>query len=151
MTRLAGGSGRRLLAAGVVVAGGLGLGTLGTPVVRAEGRALAAAEVESPKLVVVKFHADWCGRCRAMEGPTAEARGALVDEPVLFVKFDFTDQSKARQSEFLASVTGFEAVWDTYERQTGFSLVVNAETGEVVTELRTPDAAAIEASIREHL
>ena len=86
-----------------------------------------------------------------MEAPTTQARAALVDEPVLFVTFDFTDQSTARQAEFLANVTGYETVWGTYERQTGFSLVVNTESGEVVTELRTPAAAAIEASLREHL
>ncbi|MEO1535724.1 MAG: hypothetical protein AAFS11_09230, partial [Planctomycetota bacterium] len=67
------------------------------------------------------------------------------------VTFDFTDQSTARQAEFLASLTGYEAIWETYERRTGFSILVNAETGEMLGEMRTPDAAAIEAAIREHL
>ncbi|MEO1718091.1 MAG: thioredoxin domain-containing protein [Planctomycetota bacterium] len=144
------GFGRLVASVGVAGAAALGVGTMATPALQAEA-GVVAAEAEAPKLIVMKFHADWCGRCRAMEAPTTQARAALVDEPVLFVTFDFTDQSTARQAEFLANVTGYETVWGTYERQTGFSLVVNTESGEVVTELRTPDAAAIEASIREHL
>ncbi|MEO0631483.1 MAG: thioredoxin domain-containing protein [Planctomycetota bacterium] len=144
------GFGRLMASVGVASVAALGIGALTTPALQAEA-GLIAVEAEAPKLVVMKFHADWCGRCRAMEAPTTQARAALVDEPVLFVTLDFTDQSTARQAEFLASVTGYETVWETYERQTGFSLVVNADTGEVVTELRTPDAAAIESAIREHL
>lgn len=144
-------AGRGILAAGVVGAAVLGIGGLHGPVVEADAAVSAAAEVAAPKLVVVKFHADWCGKCRAMAAPLTKARSALIDEAVLFVTFDFTDQSTALQSEYLASLTGYETIWDTYERRTGFSLVLNADTGEVLAELRTPDAAAIETSIREHL
>lgn len=140
---------RGLLAAGVFGAAAVGVGLMTSPAAQAE--AVVRAEVASPKVVAVKLHADWCGKCRAMEGPLRAARAALVDEPVLFVTFDFTDQSTAKQAEFLASLTGYEAIWETYERRTGFSILVNAETGEMLGEVRTPDAAAIEAAIREHL
>ncbi len=142
---------RALVVAGVLGVSAVGVGVLTAPAARATTGSLAAADVAAPKLVVVKFHADWCGKCRAMEVPLTRARAALVDEPVLFVRFDFTDQSTARQSEFLASVTGYEAMWGQYERRTGFSILVNAATGELLEELDTPDEAAIETAIRAHL
>ncbi len=145
------GLGHGLIAAGLAGAAALGVGVLSGPAVHADAAVVEAAEVASPKLVVVKFHADWCGKCRAMEGPMTKARLALTEEPVLFVRFDFTDESTARQSEYLASLTGYDSVWETHMRKTGFSILVDADTGNMVAELRTPDEAAIESAIREHL
>lgn len=145
------GTGRGLIGAGVLAAAAMDVGVLAGPVAQAEAVAFASAEVASPRLVVVKYHANWCGKCRAMEQPLAAARLALIEEPVLFVTYDFTDESTARQSEYLASLIGYDHVWETHMRRTGFAVVVNAETGEMLAEIKTPDEAAIESAIREHL
>lgn len=127
---------------------GAGLGGLG---LASASETASLVEATMPKLVIVKFHADWCGKCKAMKSPLDSARRSLIEEPVLFVTYDFTDESKARQAEYLASVLGQDEVWSEYERRTGFALIVNPDTGEVVGELKTPDAEAIESAVRMHL
>ncbi|MEO1584679.1 MAG: thioredoxin family protein [Planctomycetota bacterium] len=127
---------------------GVGLGVIGTTGVAGAAETELRAAAAMPKLVVAKFHADWCGKCRAMAEPLDAARRALIEEPVLFVTYDFTDESTSRQAEYLASVLGQSDVWDEYGRRTGFALLINPETGEVVSRLGTPDADAIESAVR---
>jgi thiol-disulfide isomerase/thioredoxin len=149
-----------LIAAGLGLPAALGLpgllGSAGTtsgnlPAPSAVGTAPQGVEATAPKVIVIKYHAEWCGKCKALAGPLAEARANLADQPVLFVTFDFTDKAQASQSEYLASVVGFGETWSQYERQTGFALIVNPSTRQVVGEIRTADAAAIEKAIREQL
>ena len=65
---------------------GLGLLFLGgTPVHGAE-----AAKAGAPKIIAVKFHADWCGACKAMGPVFTELRNKLDGRLVLFVELDFT-------------------------------------------------------------
>lgn len=140
-----------LMIAGAAGAGGFGLFGFGSQTASASSVAAAVSEVAAPKLLVVKYHADWCGKCKAMEAPFETARAALAEEPVLFVTFDFTDTTHAKQSEYLASVLGFDDAWGQYERQTGFGLIVDPASGKVVGELRSADAGAIESAIRKAL
>jgi thiol-disulfide isomerase/thioredoxin len=141
-----------LMIAGAIGATGLGVFGFGSqPASASVGAVSAVSEVAAPKLLVVKYHADWCGKCKAMQAPLETARAAVADEPVLFVTFDFTDTTRAKQSEYLASVLGFDDAWGQYERQTGFGLLVDPASGKVVGELRSPDAAAIESAIRAAL
>ena len=65
----------------------------GTPI-----QNINAAEAGSqPKPIAVKFHADWCGACKAM-GPVFTDLGNKLDgRLVLFVELDFTNAT-TRQS-----------------------------------------------------
>lgn len=132
---------RTLMAAGVLglpmlAAGAAGLGVMSSA--SASERVVAQAEATMPKLVVVKFHADWCGKCEQMAEPLAEARRGLIEEPVLFVTYDFTDEVTARQAEYLASVLEQNEIWAEHERRTGFVLLVEPLTNAVLAAF-TPD------------
>lgn len=99
----------------------------------------SAARAESgedvAELVVVKFHADWCGSCQTM-GETFENLGAKLDsEPVLFVELDQTTSAGRKQAGFLLNAMGGKSVWKEYGGKTGFILLLNPEDMSVVGKL----------------
>ena len=88
---------------------GLGLLFLGgTPVHGAE-----AAKAGAPKIIAVKFHADWCGACKAMG-------------PVLFVELDLTNATTRHQSMLLASALGLGRALKEHPG-TGFILLFDVQ------------------------
>ena len=99
---------------------------------------LNAAESEAyakPELVVVKFHADWCGSCQTM-GDTFENLTAKMDSaPVLFVELDQTTSADRKQAGFLMNAMDGEAIWSEFGGKTGFILIINPEDMSVVGKL----------------
>ncbi len=73
----------------------------GTPVRGAE-----ASKVGAPKIIAVKFHADWCGARKAMRSVFTVLRNKLDGQPVLFVELDLTNATTRHQSILLASALG---------------------------------------------
>ena len=66
-----------------------------------------AAEAGSqPKIIAVKFHADWCGTCKVMGPVFTDLRNKLDGKPVLFVELDFTNATTRHQAMLLASALG---------------------------------------------
>jgi thiol-disulfide isomerase/thioredoxin len=93
-----------------------------------------AQENVKPKLLVVKFHADWCGSCRALGPVLTDLTNKLDGKPVLFTKLDFTNNSEKHQSNLLASALGIEKiVKENYG--TGFLLVIDTKTKEIKAKL----------------
>lgn len=90
-----------------------------------------------PKLVVAAFHADWCGKCKALEPSMKELMEEFAGKGVLFVSLDQTDPEKTAQAELLASEIGLGDEWADYGRKTGFAVLVNPETDKVVGMLRS--------------
>ena len=91
-------------------------------------------EIEKPELLIVKFHADWCGSCKAI-GPALEDLANKLDgKAILFVELDFTNNSTKHQSNMLASALGIEEVVST-NNGTGFILVIDSKTKEVEAKL----------------
>jgi thiol-disulfide isomerase/thioredoxin len=92
-------------------------------------------KVASPEVIALKFHADWCGSCRAM-GPVFTDLGNKFDtKPVLFLELDHTSEPSRRQAEYLAAVLGLQEVWKKDGGSTGFILLIDADTHEVLAKL----------------
>jgi len=94
-----------------------------------------APEVAGPKVIAVKFHADWCGYCKAMGDVYAEMQAKFDRQPVLWITLDQTREHDRTQSEYLAHAMGMKDIWSEHGGKTGFILLVNAETGQVMEKL----------------
>lgn len=95
----------------------------------------AEAELQPAKIIAIKFHADWCGYCKAM-GPVFEELQAKFDqEPVLYVMFDQTRDFGRGQSAYMAGALGLKEIWQENGGKTGFVLLIDARTKQVVQRL----------------
>jgi|SaaInl0LU_22_DNA_1037365.scaffolds.fasta_scaffold04735_3 thiol-disulfide isomerase/thioredoxin len=96
-------------------------------------------EIAKPELLIVKFHADWCGSCKAI-GPALEDLANKLDgKATLFVELNFTNNTTKHQSNMLASALGIEKIVSS-NSGTGFVLVIDSKTKEVkakFTKLQT--------------
>ena len=88
-----------------------------------------------PRLIAVRFDADWCKVCKETAGEFAKLRKQVEGEPVLFMTLDMTDAKTRTQSEYLASVTGLNAIWKTASKRIGMLIVVDAESREELATL----------------
>lgn len=91
--------------------------------------------VVSPEIIALKFHADWCGSCRAMGPIFTDLRNKFDTKPVLFLELDHTSEPSRRQAEYLAAALGLQEVWKQDGGSTGFILLIDADTHEVLVRL----------------
>lgn len=101
-----------------------------------------ARDARDAKLIAVKFHADWCGKCKSLEKPLAELRTLAAEDAVLFLTVDLTDPKNTRQAEYLLSAIGAAGLWEEYGRKTGFVLVLDAGNKKVVGTIQAGGSAA---------
>lgn len=86
----------------------------------------------APEAILVVFHADWCPSCQAL-GPKLE-KGVMPevkDESFLVVELDFTDRN-SNQGEYMLSALGLGHLWEQFGRKTGFAVLVDAQTKQVI-------------------
>lgn len=95
----------------------------------------AEEQAAGPEVIAIKFHADWCGYCKAMGDIFDELQAKFDQEPVLYLTFDQTREHHTRQSQYLAHALGLEDVWAEYGGRTGFILLIDGQTGEVIDQL----------------
>ena len=100
------------------------------------------AQTDDPRVIALVFYADWCGSCKALD-PRLDAVRAHSDlRTVSFVTLDQTNAEARRQSAGLAETGGYEAVYRANEGKTGFVLLLNAETKQVIGTLTVADSEA---------
>jgi len=111
---------------------------------------VSLAAADGPELIAAKFHADWCGSCKAM-GPVFEELQAKFDtQPVLYITLDQTRDHQRQQAAWLAGQLGLGQVWAEHGGKTGFILLIDAETKAVVARLsRDQDIKAMGAALTE--
>jgi thiol-disulfide isomerase/thioredoxin len=90
---------------------------------------------QAPSLVVAKFHADWCGSCRAMGDVATDLANKHDGQPILFVTFDLTNETTRRQSEMRAAALGLGQLFDANRDKTGFLILVDAKAKTEVARL----------------
>ena len=109
------------------------------------------ANLEDPEIYSILFYADWCGSCKVLDPAIVKARGKsdLDNESVLFVRLDLSDATKRHQSSLIAHALGLGKFYKDNGGATGFMLLVDAETKEVIsTVTKKSDAKAITSQIK---
>ena len=93
-----------------------------------------AAELPEPKLIAVKFHADWCGSCKKMGTVFTDLRNKFDGQPILFMTLDRTNMSTRNQSDLLISALGYDSIFEKYQG-TGFILLIEPRSNQVLKKL----------------
>lgn len=90
----------------------------------------AAFEGE-PEVIAATFASSWCSACKILKPKLAKAIPDFANEPVKFVEYDFTfgDRPEVREA---AEADGLGALYDRYRGATGFTLLVDARTHDVL-------------------
>ena len=94
----------------------------------------SAQEQEHAQLMIVKFHADWCGSCKAIAPAIKELKASLEGKPTLFVKLDFTNDATKAQANMLSKALGIHDIVSKHNK-TGFVLVIDSKTKKVHEKL----------------
>ena len=114
----------------------------------------AQAEMGKPALYAISFHADWCGSCKMIGPQMIKARGKadLDNKDILFVKLDLTDGAKRHQSGLMAQALGIGDFYKDNNGKTGFVLLVDAKSGEMVGKItKEHDANAIISTLNDKI
>lgn len=131
----------------VLVAAGLIALSLPTTT-QAEEEAPPAAD--SPKVIAIKLHADWCGSCKAMGPVFTDLANKFDTAPALFVTFDMTTQSQRKQAEYHAAALGVGDLWPAYGKKTGLILLIDTQDRKVVGTLnKTHDIKQMGAALKQ--
>ncbi|MEL6790555.1 MAG: thioredoxin domain-containing protein [Pseudomonadota bacterium] len=99
----------------------------------AERRIMGAASAQTD-IVAVTFASAWCGPCKILQPRLAAVRPDFAGNRVRFITLDFTMGAPATYPD-LAVTEGFSAAYARYEGATGFTVLVNRHTGDIVDVL----------------
>ncbi|MCK5751033.1 MAG: hypothetical protein KAH44_32750 [Oricola sp.] len=86
----------------------------------------------APEVVAVTFSSAWCPSCKVLEPRLAKVIPDFADKPVKFVELDFTFGENA---EVEAKAEGLGGVYPRFKGATGFTLLVDRDTGEIIDML----------------
>ncbi|MDZ7629285.1 MAG: hypothetical protein U5J99_12875 [Parvularculaceae bacterium] len=111
--------------------------------VAARGPAPAAMQgsAGAPQLIAATFRSAWCSSCKILEPNLAKAMPAFAGEPVEFVEFDFTFGENDKLAA-LAAAHDLTRLYQANKGATGFTVLVDADTGAIVDTLTMNFTAA---------
>lgn len=133
------------LAAAVTLAAGLVLGWLvfaPSPTPEPEPRADSADSADTPRVLALRFWHDTCPACREIGPRYDTVSSEFATGSILFVTFDMTTGESRQQAKLLASALGLADLYEDRFGDTGYVLLVDVETREVLGELTTADSLA---------
>jgi len=94
-----------------------------------------------PKVIAIKFHADYCGACKKIGRVMPDVIKESGEQPVLFLKMDITNDATAAQAEYHMAALGLTDYWEKYGQRTGYVLLINAQTHELIGKITSKDNA----------
>ncbi len=87
-----------------------------------------------PEVIAATFSSAWCSSCKILKPRLAEVMPDFADKPVKFVELDFTFGERG-DIEDQARAEGLEQIYPRFKGATGFTLLVDRETGEILDSL----------------
>lgn len=96
----------------------------------------SAARVDAPSVLAVMFHADWCPTCKIIEPRLHKIEREFAGQPILFTRFDLTDEFTIEQSARFAALLGLETYLEQSSGRTGYMLLFDRQTKKLLGEVR---------------
>lgn len=87
-----------------------------------------------PEIIAATFASAWCSSCKILKPRLAAIIPDFSEKPVTFVELDFTFGQRAEMRE-IAVREGFAEIYDRYKGATGFTLLIDRDTGKIVDTL----------------
>ncbi len=87
-----------------------------------------------PEVVAATFSSSWCSACKILKPKLAKVIPDFESKPIEFIEFDYT-LGRPKEYRKVAIEYGFGDAYDRYEGGTGFTLLIDRETGEVIDML----------------
>lgn len=97
-------------------------------------QALSPPSVEEPRLVAALFRSNWCGPCKILEPRYERLMQAYDTTSVEQVRFDSSFGRRRALAE-QASEEGIRAVYETARGATGFVLLIDRDTQDVLARI----------------
>lgn len=105
----------------------------------------------TPEVIAVTFTSAWCSACKIIEPRLAKVIPQFSQQPVKFVEIDLTFGQRDEINE-QARRDGVLDIYRQYKGATGFTLLVDATTGDVIDSLTINHSrAAMRAAISQSI
>jgi len=89
---------------------------------------------DEPRLVAALFRSNWCGPCKILEPRYERVMSGYVDAPLERVRFDSSFGRRALLAD-RAEEEGIGSAYDAASGSTGFVLLIDRETQEVLARI----------------
>ena len=96
---------------------------------------MGPAQAVETKVFGVMFYADWCHYCQILDTKLDKVRKEFEGTAFKFQRIDMTDDSRLYASFNEAKALGLGRIVRAYGQGTGFMLLVDARTGQVVDQI----------------
>ena len=93
----------------------------------------AAAFNGEPELIAATFNSQWCSSCKILKPRLLKVIAEFNGRPVKFVEYDLSFGRGGAQASAVADGVG--AVYERFSTATGYTLLIDAETGEIIDML----------------
>lgn len=104
-----------------------------------------------PEIIAATFESAWCSACKILKPRLAEVIPDFADKPVKFVSLDFTFGQRG-DIERQAEAEGLGDIYPRFKGATGFTLLVDSDTGEIIDSLTVNHSKqAMRAAIAQSL
>lgn len=87
-----------------------------------------------PEIVAATFTSAWCSSCKVLEPKLAKVAPSFAGKPVAFVDLDFTFGPREELKDKAASF-GLGELYERNKGATGFTVLVDYDTGEIIDTL----------------
>jgi hypothetical protein len=114
---------------------------------RAPAASAEAAFSGEPELIAATFNSQWCSACKIVKPRLRKVIPDFAGAPVKFVEYDLTFGNGGAPRE-KAEADGISSVYERFSTATGYTLLVDAETGDILDMLTVEHtASAMRAAI----
>lgn len=106
-----------------------------------------APSAGAPEIIAASFVSAWCASCKILEPRLSKVIPEFRDAPVKFEALDFTFGQRPELAQQAAD-DGYSLVYARFAGATGFTLLIDPDTGDVVDRLTMNDS---EDAMRERI